>query len=185
MKSIEHSGFIKEIKDFWSHSKCNSYIKKSESLGYKDAMIQTDSGQKINSKIRNNKRVLFESKELADEIFLDLKGYLPEKIGNSSIVGLNELFRFYKYEPGQEFKKHKDQSFIRNETEASYFTFMIYLNDKFVGGETTFDGIKITPRKGNCLIFLHDLEHEGSKLIEGTKYVLRTDLMYKLNEYPR
>ena len=58
---------------------------------------------------------------------------------------------------------------------------MIYLNDNYVGGETTFNEISILPKQGKALIFQHDLEHEGSSVIQGIKYVLRTDIMYKLN----
>jgi len=59
---------------------------------------------------------------------------------------------------------------------------MIYLNDNFVGGETTFRNLKIHPKKGSCLVFFHDLEHEGTKLISGEKYILRTDIMYRFEE---
>ena len=90
------------------------------------------------------------------------------------------MFRFYKYQPGEQFKKHRDQSFIRNEIEASYFTFMIYLNDNYDGGETTFNHLTIHPKQGMGLIFQHDLEHEGAPVIKGIKYVLRTDIMYRL-----
>ena len=50
---------------------------------------------------------------------------------------------------------------------------MIYLNEGFEGGETTFSRVKIMPKSGMALLFFHDLEHEGSKLIKGQKYVLR------------
>ena len=82
----------------------------------------------------------------------------------------------------QEFKRHKDQSFIRNEVEASYFTFMIYLNDNYEGGETTFDAQTINPKQGTALIFFHDLEHEGRSVKKRTKYVLRTDIMFRLDD---
>jgi len=57
---------------------------------------------------------------------------------------------------------------------------MIYLNDDFKGGETKFNDLIVAPKKGTALIFYHYLEHEGSEVIEGTKYVLRTDIMYRL-----
>jgi len=122
----------------------------------------------------------FWSDDLANELWSQVQSYAPKSIGNSHAVGLNELFRFYRYEPGQQFKKHRDQSFIRNNEEASYYTFMIYLNDGFKGGETKFDNVAVAPSKGAALIFNHFLEHEGSEVIEGTKYVLRTDIMYRL-----
>jgi prolyl 4-hydroxylase len=101
---------------------------------------------------------------------------------NSHAIGLNELFRFYRYQPGQEFKKHRDNSYIRNNKEASYFTFMIYLNDNFTGGATTFKDIVVKPKQGTALVFYHYLEHEGSEVTEGTKYVLRSDIMFRLRD---
>ncbi|MEM9676046.1 MAG: 2OG-Fe(II) oxygenase [Bacteroidota bacterium] len=155
---------------------------KSENIGYEPALVNTERGQQRIEGVRNNQRVLLTDYSLAHEMWGSLCKYAPPILGNSEAVGLNEMFRFYKYEPGQEFKKHRDQSFIRNEVEASYFTMMIYLNDGFEGGETTFDNLRIKPKKGMCLIFFHDLEHEGTKLKSGVKYVLRTDIMYKLKE---
>lgn len=170
------------VENFWSKEKCEAFINKSEMLGYEAATIDTERGQKVVESVRNNNRVIHKNFELATEIWKELKEYAPQKIGLSQAIGLNELFRFYKYQPGQLFKKHRDQSFIRNEIEASYFTFMIYLNDNYEGGETTFNEIIIQPKTGNALIFLHDLEHEGSPVVSGIKYVLRTDIMYKLEE---
>jgi hypothetical protein len=57
---------------------------------------------------------------------------------------------------------------------------MIYLNDGFKGGETKFNNVVVAPKKGSALIFYHYLEHEGSEVIEGIKYVLRTDIMFRL-----
>jgi len=180
MKLNQHNKYILTVDEFWSNSRCDSFIKKSESIGYEPALVQTGSGQKRVEGVRNNQRILFTDQDLANEIWEVLKDYAPKQIGNSHSIGLNEMFRFYKYEPGQEFKKHRDQSFIRNEVESSYYTLMIYLNDGFNGGQTTFDELAIEPRKGSALIFFHDLEHEGTKLTSGKKYVLRTDIMYKL-----
>ena len=77
-------------------------------------------------------------------------------------------------------KKHKDQSYIRNDSEASYYTILIYLNDNYIGGETVFDEITINPKAGTALIFRHDLEHTGSEVRSGIKYILRTDIMFRL-----
>lgn len=37
----------------------------------------------------------------------------------------------------------------------------------------------VTPRTGRALLFRHDLLHEGAPLLEGTKYILRTELLYR------
>ena len=35
------------------------------------------------------------------------------------------------------------------------------------------------PKKGSVLIFNHNMIHEGSRLVEGTKYVIRSDIVFK------
>jgi predicted 2-oxoglutarate/Fe(II)-dependent dioxygenase YbiX len=170
------------IEDFWNLEECDDFIFKSEAIGYEPATIETEGGQKVVTSVRNNNRVIYKDYELADILWLQLKPFAPKQIGYSKAVGLNELFRFYKYQPGQEFKRHRDQSYIRSEGEASYYTFMIYLNEDYEGGETNFGNLVIQPKKGLALVFLHSLEHEGRPVTKGTKYVLRTDIMFRLDE---
>jgi hypothetical protein len=58
---------------------------------------------------------------------------------------------------------------------------MVYLNEKFEGGETVFfvePEVIIKPRAGSALLFQHPIIHEGSEVRAGVKYVVRTDLMY-------
>ena len=167
------------IENFFTLQECKNYIQLSENLGYEVAKLDTG---KVVSEVRNNERVFYKNQELADLIFERGKDFFVPKIGNSKVVGINELFRFYKYEKGHQFKGHQDGSFIRNESEASYFTFMIYLNKDYQGGETTFLKHQIQPQTGMALIFLHKLYHEGSEVLEGRKYVLRSDVMYKLEK---
>jgi hypothetical protein len=180
MRRTELTKNIYLINDFWSPKKCDDLINATERMGYQRATIETEKGPRVVDFIRNNNRVLYKDFNLAKNLWDELRPYAPNEIGESVAIGLNELFRFYKYEPGQQFKKHRDQSYIRNSSEASYFTFMIYLNDDFKGGTTTFDTPVVVPKKGSALIFYHYLEHEGSEVLEGTKYVLRTDVMFKL-----
>lgn len=182
MKLFEINKNIFIIMDFWNKDKCAEFIAQSEQRGYQDAKINTGVGQRVVKSVRNNKRVMYKDVDLANEIWESLAKFAPEQIGNYKSMGLNELFRFYRYNPKEEFKRHRDESYIRNESEASFYTFMIYLNDNFVGGETTFPQNIIKPVTGMALIFLHNIEHAGSPIIQGTKYVLRTDIMYKIQE---
>jgi hypothetical protein len=180
MKTVVLSKDIILIENFWSVEKCDEYIAKSESKGYEAATVQTDNGPRVVDHIRNNNRVLYKDFTLAQELWTELQLHAPKSIGDSEAIGLNELFRFYRYQPGQQFRKHRDQSYIRNSRESSYFTFMIYLNDSFKGGETKFSNLIVAPAKGAALIFYHYLEHEGTEVTEGIKYVLRTDIMFRL-----
>ena len=176
MKILQLSDKILTIDDFLSPAECEAYITMSEKIGYEAAKLDS---KKVVTEVRNNQRTFYESQELASLLFERSATYLPAQIGNRVLVGLNELFRFYKYLPGHQFKKHQDGSFIRNKAEVSALTFMIYLNEDCVGGETTFLEHQIAPKTGKALAFYHKLIHEGSEVKKGVKYVLRTDVMYR------
>ena len=67
-----------------------------------------------------------------------------------------------------------------NERERSEWTVLIYLNGNFRGGGTELfgHGVIIQPEPGLLLAFRHRQPHASAALIEGTKYVLRSDVMY-------
>lgn len=181
MEKTVYTQDIFTINHFLSHEECAALIHKSEEIGYAEAMVDVGGGQQRMIKgVRNNERVLYKDETYAALIWDRLQEFAPEGKAGEMACGLNELFRFYKYSPGQRFKMHKDGSFIRNEQEASQYTFLIYLNDAYTGGETVFaSGEIIRPEKGAALVFHHPLRHESSLLTTGIKYVLRTDIMYK------
>lgn len=83
---------------------------------------------------------------------------------------------------------------------VSRMTLLLYLNDEFTGGATRFfkdphrpqlgnagncsEVVSVEPSQGNVLCFFHGHHplspwHEGASLLSGTKYVLRTDVLYK------
>ena len=37
----------------------------------------------------------------------------------------------------------------------------------------------VTPREGTALIFNHDTLHEGLPVVDGIKYIIRTEIMYR------
>jgi predicted 2-oxoglutarate/Fe(II)-dependent dioxygenase YbiX len=95
------------------------------------------------------------------------------------IRGLNERFRFYRYTEGQVFRWHHDGYFERDNGEQSVLTFLIYLNEDYLGGETNFEWTKVKGKTGMGLIFPHHLVHQGNAVLgDGVKYVIRTDVMY-------
>lgn len=56
---------------------------------------------------------------------------------------------------------------------------MIYLNEDFVGGETSFDELNIVPKTGMAFCFIHEQKYVGNPVSQGFKYVLRSDIMYQ------
>jgi len=90
--------------------------------------------------------------------------------------------RFYRYQGEQYFKWHRDGSYASSLYEESHLNFIIYLNDDFEEGYTEFEKTKIYPQAGTALVFPHMLLHNAVSARNGTKYVLRTDVMYSLKE---
>lgn len=180
MKKTDIDDNVYLIDDFFTEAECDNYILLSEQMGYEEAKVQVYGKEMMIKAVRNNSRTTFIDFTLAETVWNKFKPFAVQKFANSQVTGLNEMFRFYKYETGQRFKKHIDGSYIRNEKEASYFTLLIYLNDDFTGGETIVKELTIKPKKGSALVFYHGIKHSGEPIAEGVKYVLRTDVMYKL-----
>lgn len=114
-------------------------------------------------------------------------------------VGLNERFRILRYKEGNAFPWHCDGNYMRNTKERSFYTIMLYLNAgggiDYTGGSTLFhfdgaevkgdcerDGVEAeyVPQAGGVVVFDHRILHEGATLEMGTKYAIRTDVMYRL-----
>jgi len=180
MRGTYYTDLIWTIDEFLSREECDDLILFSEQKGYEEAKVSLSSGAKMMKGIRNNYRLIYSDSVLANKYWSALKQYCPTEIENQEAIGLNEQFRFYKYESNQRFKRHVDGRFKKSEAEESRITFMVYLNDDYEGGETKFDNVTIKPKTGTALCFIHEQKHEGSPVPKGTKYVIRTDVMYRM-----
>ena len=114
------------------------------------------------------------------ELFARIKQYLPK---DKDYIGCNSMFRLAKYNNGWQFGMHCD-GVNKTKTSRSYLTLNIFLNNNFKGGETDFFlDDKLTLRKsvkpgvGKAALFYHKQYHCGNKVIDGEKYLLRTDVM--------
>ncbi|OLN86462.1 hypothetical protein CCHL11_06436 [Colletotrichum chlorophyti] len=113
----------------------------------------------------------------------------------------NKRMRFLKYQKGQFFRPHCDGSYGEETDDGAVFrthyTVHLYLNDSvaevgkdkadLVGGATSFLSndekrkVDVDPRAGRVLIFQHTmLYHSGADVVAGTKYTMRTDILYEL-----
>ncbi|MCA9066176.1 MAG: 2OG-Fe(II) oxygenase [Planctomycetaceae bacterium] len=174
--------YILTIRDVLSQAECESLIRRIESLNPEVATINTVAGACVDRDVRNNDRVIFKDQALADMLFERIRVMAPPEIHGKSLVGANEMFRCYRYKAGMRFAPHADGAFVRNHNEQSYYSFLVYLNDSFKGGATTFitePEVAIQPETGLGLLFQHPIIHEGSVVVTGVKYVARSDLMYR------
>lgn len=169
---------IGTIEGILNAAECAEHIDRSERAGFGAAPIITAFGEAIVTDVRNNSRVMIDDVALAARIWERASKHVPVFLDGRQAIAMNERFRYYRYRPGQRFNWHADAPFRRANGEISQLSFIIYLNDDFTGGETTVMDKVIKPRRGMALIFLHELLHEGGAVKAGTKYVMRTDVMY-------
>jgi hypothetical protein len=129
------------IRNFLNTEECQRYIALSEQIGFSEAAVATDDGDRVLKDARNNDRILLDQPELADELFAKARPHLPPAIDGWRLCGFNERMRFE-------------------------------------GGATQFRWETVQPQAGMALVFPHRLSHQGTTVTRGTKYVLRTDVMY-------
>ncbi|KAI8293720.1 hypothetical protein K4K56_004111 [Colletotrichum sp. SAR 10_98] len=143
-----------------------------------------------------------------DTLWSRVSAHVPASVKGRLARGLNRRFRVYRYVPGAEYRAHIDGAWPPSDVlpddtyvydaspegkkQSSLFTFLIYLNDEFEGGETTYflpaaregtlNAYPIKPVMGNVALFPHGdtsaLLHEGTGVRKGAKYVIRTEVEY-------
>ncbi|PWY82148.1 hypothetical protein BO70DRAFT_379661 [Aspergillus heteromorphus CBS 117.55] len=144
-----------------------------------------------------------------DILWSRIRPYVPQSINGRLARGINRRFRVYRYVPGAEYRCHidgawppsgilPDDTYVYDASpeenrQSSMYTFLLYLNDEFEGGETTFfmpaarEGVlnayPVRPVMGSVAIFPHGeangaLLHEGTGVRKGAKYIVRSDVEY-------
>ncbi|CAL3973174.1 unnamed protein product [Diplocarpon coronariae] len=203
------------LKDILSPGECEQIIAAGE-------LIKFTPDAPIRAKVEDSSILAHNFYWIVDNAFHDklwgrVSNFLPKSIGGKKARGLNRRFRVYRYVPGAEYRAHIDgawppsgidpsnDSYIYDSSplgskQSSLFTFLIYLNDDFEAGETTFflpsaregcmNAYPVKPIQGSIALFPHG-ETEGSLLHEGTgvrqgskpsaKYVIRTDVLYDID----
>ncbi|CAA7265371.1 unnamed protein product [Cyclocybe aegerita] len=189
------------IDDFLSPAECKAFAKFVDTLP-----LELTPPKKRGEAERVNQRFSVSSLDFAKKLHERILPHLPlfpypTSIKRPAVVenprkphSCNSNIRVYKYAPSQYFGPHYDDSVRDSLTGAkSEWTLLIYLTgaeDGVEGGETLFYKEEkgkpretITPalKRGTALLHRHGHEcmlHEGSPVWKGTKYVLRSDLMF-------
>jgi len=188
-KELLHGDDIFVLHDFLTPDECARFIAASEAVGYGDAPIGGSAGIVV-KELRNNERVMIDDVATAAELYERARPFLPDEFLEWQPRGFNERFRYYRYTAGQKFDWHFDGEFHRDNGEQSKYTIMIYLNDTCTGGETLFHlhegkveddvaDLRVRPSPGKLLAFRHDVLHTGAVVLDGVKYVMRTDVMFR------
>lgn len=192
-------------KNFFTESECLAWVEYSEQqIGFE----QIDSPRTRDYAHRECGRIQKTDWNLAATLFDRMGPMMNEianchyqLTGDKSYkpVGCNGDIRIYKYEKGMSFGRHYDgaKAIDRFADGATEMTVLIYLSS-CRGGATRFhlphqtggrgkkskkgtEGIAFVPEAGSILMHMHGercLAHEADPVIEGIKYVLRTDIVF-------
>jgi len=183
---------IFEIRDFLTKDECRATIDIIERVGFK----VTDQRKTRYYARRRNGRLQVDAPKLAASLWERCKQFFPVMTESGArAVGLSPNFRFYKYEVGDRFGMHVDESVDHGSGTRSMYTLLVYLNASpdVRGGSTVFyvgevpakakEVLRFPPREGSALAHIHGprcLLHEGSVVKAGVKYLMRTDALYSL-----
>ncbi|KAM3422939.1 hypothetical protein BST61_g422 [Cercospora zeina] len=198
---------LRLIKDVLSPEECSSIIAAGETMEFiPDAPIRQDEDTSI---LAHNFYWIVDQ-AFHDKLWERVRPFVPDSVTGRQVRGINRRFRVYRYVPGAEYRCHIDGAWPpsgidpvtdvyqydaspADARQSSLYTFLIYLNDDFQGGETTFfipsvqEGVMnaypVKPIMGSVAVFPHGeaqgaLLHEGTGVVEGAKYVIRTDVEY-------
>ena len=107
------------VNNFFTSDECDQYIQISEDVGYEEALVNSAQGTIHLPEVRNNQRVMFINDEIADFLWQRASEFVPTEYEGRAAVGVNELLRFYRYDPGQRFNWHQDFAYDRDNGEKS------------------------------------------------------------------
>ncbi|KAJ3215945.1 hypothetical protein HDU67_010176 [Dinochytrium kinnereticum] len=208
------------IRDLFTASECSQILRAMESIGF-TADEPLEQGASGGASVLAHNVFWMADEGLLRTIEKRIEGMFPETLiceedggegGGGTVkrkyAGINARWRVYRYVPGHVYRPHIDGAWPKSGVDPlsgeyvydasggkawSRMTFLIYLNQNFKGGETTFflpsvksgvmDARAVTPQAGSVAVFPHGcvknvLLHEGSGVIEGAKYIIRTDVLY-------
>ncbi|MGB3403643.1 MAG: 2OG-Fe(II) oxygenase [Microcoleaceae cyanobacterium] len=150
---------------------CAALIAKAESVGFKVARMQ-DKG-------RNNKETFVKCPETMQTILLRLSEQVSDApTTNFQVLRLGPILECYRYEVGEFVSAHCDAPREIEPGLRSKYTLVIYLSDEIKGGDTVFPNnqMRVCPTRGRAVLFDHVIRHEGAKVLQGMKYIVRTDV---------
>ncbi len=185
------------LENFFSPVECDDIVRCAETMGFDQAKVTTTGGHMLSMpNYRSNERVIWHTDpSWLEKINARLMPFLQRPSVADLIPGwkpyaINERMRIFKYSKGQQFKMHFDGGFAKNQFDRSHMTFIAYLGTPEDGGHTGFysnsetEIVTVPPVKGSALIFFHQNHalsplHSGKPVVRGTKYALRSDIMFR------
>ena len=198
------------LLDVLSDAECAQLVAISDGLGYHDdAPVSLPHHVRHNTNVN---WVVDESVD--GPIWNRCRHLIPERVAGGAALGLNARFRFYRYREGDYFRPHTDGAWPGSRVvdgrlvhdaygdRISQMTMLLFLSDGYTGGRTLFyardpggttgagaEVVGVATPKGAALCFPHGFHplhclHAGEPVSSGTKYIIRTDVLFGLPGAP-
>lgn len=179
LETRRYENDVRIFDDFLSLSDCRALIQYCEDVAFHRSPVQQKRGNTIapvvDTRVRSSTTAMLRDRN--HPILADLYRRCAQLENLPS--ELIEDIQCVRYRRGQRFRTHFDSS----SDHPRIVTFLVYLNEEFQGGETSFPriGKQIEPRTGRCVRFsgceadgrtIWASEHAGLPVTEGVKYAL-------------
>jgi prolyl 4-hydroxylase len=162
---------------FASAAECDYLIETAEPLLRQSVIVDPGTGQLRPHPVRTSEGATFPWVS-ADMVITALNRRIAAASRTDAASG--EPIQVLRYSPGQEYRPHLDA--LPAEGNQRILTMLVYLNERYEGGETFFTraGLKFAGKTGEGLLFRNALpgglpdpyaEHAGLPVVSGHKYI--------------
>jgi hypothetical protein len=182
---VKHTKYIYEYVDAVSSDVCDEIVSLIDSVNITDDMLFTKNKIRNNNALNITKYVdyhpnIHQAENIVNEIFSHCNiqyisdnpyaKYVVYTIKKISKLTTNYVYR--SYDEGQYYEWHMDTDPVNH----NLFSYILYLNDDFDGGNTLFlnDKLKVVPKKGSMLCAPCDYYtlHKSTKITRGNKKII-------------
>jgi len=165
---------IYQIRNAVSPSVCRDYMQQGDRVGWSPSNISelNPSYSRSQACINIDTRALFAA----------IRHTAPPRLDDMDIVSLAEQrTQLMRYREGEYFGVHTDSPLVAQDGAITKLSLVLYLNDDYAGGETVFPdlALDVKPEVGKILLFPPDLLHMSKPISRGTKYIIRSEVLYR------
>ena len=135
--AFDGQDYVIGVRHWMSDEECRQWILRAEGSNQLGIIRQAATREMAH---RAHKRLQFEDEEIALDLFKRVLDFVPPTLDGLSPVGCSSNIRLYKYERGDSFGPHIDESNPSPDGALSKFTMLVYLNTvkDDDGGQTIF-----------------------------------------------
>lgn len=186
--NIAH-GDVVVLRNLLTPEECQAIIEVAETRGFEKAALYTDgAGAHHFSDVRKSQRCIVDSDAFVGALWSRLQHAVSPNWGWQFVLDsqhpLNERLRILRYDPGDYFLPHRDGQYMSPTGSISQITILLYLNEGYKGGYTEFkttagEWYPVVTGVGDAVLMDQSVSHHVPPLLEGIKYSLRTEVMFK------